>query len=176
VGRRALVLDADGSADPTVGTWLSALADSRRRTLDALADLPPEAVDAIPGPGLDAIGTLLYHVAAIEADWLFEDILGPESGAEWPADLFPFDVREQSGRLTIVSGLSLADHLARLETVRGMFVGHLRGMDAAEFHRPRTRDRYDVSPAWVAHHLLQHEAEHRAQISAARQALDVAVP
>jgi uncharacterized damage-inducible protein DinB len=28
-----------------------------------------------------------------------------------------------------------------------------------------------VTPAWVLHHLLQHEAEHRAQIAAIRDRL-----
>lgn len=27
---------------------------------------------------------------------------------------------------------------------------------------------YDVSPAWALHHLLQHEAEHRAHVTLAR--------
>jgi hypothetical protein len=30
-------------------------------------------------------------------------------------------------------------------------------MSADDFHAPRVRERYDVSPAWVLHHLLQHE-------------------
>ena len=175
MARDRLVLQGDPDADPAVdsavGPWLAALADSRRRTLDALRDLPPDAVDALPAFGLNTIGTLLYHVAAIEADWLFEDILGPESGIEWPAELFPFDVREEGGRLTPVLGMSLEDHLGRLERARRLLNDHLRPMGADEFHRPRGRRDYDVSAGWVVHHLLQHEAEHRAQISAARQQL-----
>jgi uncharacterized damage-inducible protein DinB len=27
---------------------------------------------------------------------------------------------------------------------------------------------YDVTPEWVLHHLMQHEAEHRSQIGAPR--------
>jgi uncharacterized damage-inducible protein DinB len=27
---------------------------------------------------------------------------------------------------------------------------------------------YDVTPEWVLHHLMQHEAEHRSQIGALR--------
>jgi uncharacterized damage-inducible protein DinB len=33
-----------------------------------------------------------------------------------------------------------------------------------EFSRPRSLPAYDVSPAWVLHHLAQHEAEHRGEI------------
>jgi hypothetical protein len=176
VERRALVLageaDADPQSNPVVRPWLAALADSRRRTLDALRDLPANAVDARAGEGPNAIGTLLYHVAAIEADWLFEDILGPESGVAWPVGLFPFDVREESGRLTPVLGVPIEGHLQRLRAVRDLLGTHLGPMTADEFERPRARDRYDVSAAWVVHHLLQHEAEHRAQMSAAREAFE----
>jgi len=173
--RRHLVL-ADAGADPAVGPWLGALTDSRRRTLDALRDLPAEAVDAPPASGSNTIGTLLYHLAAIEADWLFEDILGPEAGVAWPAELFPFDVREESGRLTPVPGVSIEGHLERLHAARDLLETYLRPMSANEFERPRTRDRYDVSPAWAVHHLLQHEAEHRAQISAACEHFEHARP
>jgi uncharacterized damage-inducible protein DinB len=172
VERRALVLAGDAGADPAVRPWLAALADSRRRTLDALHDLPGDAVDALAGEGPNGIGTLLYHVAAIEADWLFEDILGPESGAQWPAGLFPFDVREESGRLTPVLGVPMDAHLERLRAVRALLHTHLAPMTADEFERPRARDAYDVSAAWVVHHVLQHEAEHRAQMSAAREAVE----
>ena len=168
MARRVLVLAGDAGADPVVGPWLAALADSRRRTMEALRDLPPESVDAVPGAEPNAIGTLLYHLAAIEADWLFEDILGPESGVEWPAELFTFHVREDGGRLTPVLGVPLGDHLGRLERARRLLNDHLRPMSAGDFHRARARHDYDVSAAWVVHHLLQHEAEHRAQISAAR--------
>jgi uncharacterized damage-inducible protein DinB len=33
-----------------------------------------------------------------------------------------------------------------------------------EFRRPRHLEQYDVTPQWVLHHLIQHEAEHRGQI------------
>jgi uncharacterized damage-inducible protein DinB len=39
-------------------------------------------------------------------------------------------------------------------------------------HTPRERPDYDVTPAWVLHHLMQHEAEHRSQISGIRARLD----
>jgi uncharacterized damage-inducible protein DinB len=38
-------------------------------------------------------------------------------------------------------------------------------MDYADFRRLRHLPKYDVSPEWVLHHLLQHEAEHRGQIN-----------
>ena len=37
-------------------------------------------------------------------------------------------------------------------------------MSAENFHRVRTLPDYHVTPAWVLHHLAQHEAEHRSEL------------
>ena len=164
--RKRLILENVRSADPEVGRWLSAMDDARQRTLGVLDGISEGEVERTPPAGGSSPGTLLYHVAAIEADWLFVDILGPESGRDWPAALFPFDVRDEAGALQAVRGVSLADHLARLDATRAMLLDSLQGMTGEDFDRPRSREEYDVSPAWVIHHLMQHEAEHRDQIAA----------
>jgi uncharacterized damage-inducible protein DinB len=161
--RERLTLDPVAE-DPEVGRWLAAVHDARSRTLQELDGLPADSVDWVPPGGGNSIGTLLYHVALIEADWLFVEILGGE-GPAWPKDFFPFDVREVDGTLTPVLGLTIDEHLGRLESVRRLLVGHVGVMSSAELHRVRALEEYDVAPDWVLHHLMQHEAEHRAQIA-----------
>jgi len=46
----------------------------------------------------------------------------------------------------------------------------MRPMTNEEFHRIRVRDQFDLAADWTVHHLLQHEAEHRAHIAALRDA------
>jgi uncharacterized damage-inducible protein DinB len=153
---------------PEIGASLWRLEDTRRRTLRLLADLPGEFID-LEWRG-NSIGTILYHVALIEADWLYSEIL-EEPIPEELMNLFPADDRDQQGVLTLVQGEALEDHLTRLSTVRTIFLEKLRGMTAEEFNRPRSLPNYDVSPAWVLHHLSQHEAEHRGELGAAIAAL-----
>jgi len=171
--RRVRVLDSSIAAAPEVGRWLAALQDARERTLGVVMGAPPHVIDRIPSAGGNSLGTLLYHIASIEAAWLFEDILGLESGRFVPSDLFPFEVREEGGILTRVLGMSLEEHLARLEATRTMLFELLRGMSAEEFDVVLQRPDHDVSPAWVLHHLLQHEAEHRSQIATLRTETDI---
>jgi uncharacterized damage-inducible protein DinB len=168
--RQRLVLERTAAPDPVVATWLSALEEARGRTLRALDGLREEQVDWAPEGEANTIGALLYHIAAIEADWLFADILGPESGRAWPAELFPHDVRDAEGTLTAIRGLPLDEHRARLAKTRAILLENLSDFTAEDFQRVRPREDYDVSAAWVLHHLLQHEAEHRAQIAALREA------
>jgi uncharacterized damage-inducible protein DinB len=157
------VVDAPVGVAPEVAPWLWALDDCRRRTLAVLDGLSDARVDRA-GPDGTTIGTLLYHIALIEASWLYEDILAqPFPQVE---SYFPHPVRDANGRLQPVVGQPLADHLRRLEAIRAMLreqVGRMTGDDWAQV---RALPAYDVSPGWVLHHLLQHEAEHRGAIAA----------
>jgi hypothetical protein len=159
---------------PEVGRWLSAMADARHDTVHELDGVTDAMLDVRP-PGWDnSIGALLYHVALIEADWLLDEILGlTAEQAEQSALIswFPQSDRDGDGRLAEPPGDTLAGHLQRLAAVRAALLDHLRTMSIAEFHEPRARERYDVSPSWVLHHLLQHEAEHRSEIGRLRQLL-----
>jgi uncharacterized damage-inducible protein DinB len=122
-------------------------------------------VDRPPAVGTNTIGTLLYHVAAIELDWLFADILHeefPSDAEEW----FPSDVRDDGGRLSVPPQESLARHLERLVWVRAHLDERVAGLNPSNLDRLRENDGTRSSPAWVVHHLTQHEAEHRGQIQA----------
>jgi hypothetical protein len=168
--RERLVLEPIAEA-PEVGRWLSALDDGRIDTIRELPDVTADMLDAKPPGAPNSIGTLLYHIALVELDWLLVDTLGPEADVRWPEELVPFADRDGEGTLTVVRGESMEAHLERLAAVRALVHEHLGVMTVEDFHRPRRRERFDVSPAWVVHHLLQHEAEHRAHIAWVRDAL-----
>ena len=81
-----------------VGVWLSALQDARQRTLRVLENIEPQWLDFVPENGGESIGTILYHLAVIEADWLYVEVL---QAASYPPEinaLFPHDVRDVDGK------------------------------------------------------------------------------
>jgi len=171
--RYRLVLDPTAD-DPDIGRWLAALDEVRRDTLKLLVGLPDSVVDRDPGDGGDTIGTILYHVALVEADWVFSDLLDRES--ELGRDLFPADDRDEGGRLSPVRGETMAQHLDRLSRTRSMVLGALCSMSPEEFHRVRARSDYDVSADWVVFHLIDHEVEHRVRLAALRDAFRRKMP
>jgi len=81
---------------------------------------------------------------------------------------FPYDVRDSKGQLTVVSGLSLDEHYRRLDATRAHVLDVFRAMPIADLRRIRHLSAYDVTPEWVLHHLMQHEAEHRGEIATVR--------
>ncbi len=163
--RYRYIVDAAPAVDPDVGRSLWTLSDARRLTESTLVEIQPQAV-TWREPGRNAISDILYHVAAIEADWLYSEILERRFPDEIAA-LFPLEIRDASGELGRVDA-SLDELQRRLEIVRRALQEALAAMSSDEFRRPRALARYDVTPEWVVHHLLQHEAEHRADIRTTR--------
>lgn len=166
--REILALTPIGS-DPEVGRWLAALEDGRRDTLRELESVTPEMVDWYPDVPLNSIGSLLYHIALVEASWVSDEMLGdPEAKALEP--WLPWPDREGPGEggerhLSRVDGQSLDEHIARLAAIRAYVLEHLSPMTNEEFHRVRSLEAYDVAPDWALHHVMQHEAEHRSHIA-----------
>ena len=74
------------------------------------------------------------------------------------------DIR--TNELVVVTGVSIDEHRARLETVRNRFLEHISQFTEDDMNRPRELPDwgYAISPEWTLHHLMQHEAEHRGEI------------
>ena len=171
--KRRLVIDAETEALRAL--WR--LQDARARTREALNGMEPSLVDwqAQHGHYHHTIGTVLYHIAAIELDWLSVEILESQGLDDAIADMFPYAVREEDGLLTIVTGHSLDWHWQRLDRVREWLISVMTPMNEGEFKRVRSLDLYDATPEWVLHHLAQHEAEHRGELMMLRTMAENAV-
>jgi uncharacterized damage-inducible protein DinB len=138
--------------------------DTRGRTLDELKDLPAGSIDAPAPVGANTIGTLLYHIAVAEASWLYKRALGTDIPVGL-SHLLPLSERDEHGILSALRGDSLESYLTRLAILRERLIEAYKSMTLEEFRRVRdVSGRYDVTPEWILHHLMQHEAEHRGHI------------
>lgn len=168
----ARILTPIPGCEPEIGYALAALEDARRRTLETVAGVPPRVLDWPPPFERNSIGTLLYHIPLIEASYLWEDTLQqpppPEIGA-----LFPHPVRDASGLLYHVEGVSLDEHLERMAAVRACLLEAFCRLTLEDFHRPRQVEGYAITPHYVLHHLCQHEAEHRGHIQEIKQSVEM---
>jgi uncharacterized damage-inducible protein DinB len=155
--------------EPEIGRWLWVLQDNRERTLRSLDGLSTADLDTMP-PGADnTIGVLLYHIALIEADWLYVEALDNRPIPHEIEALLPLAARDNQSQLSSIRGLPLQEHLQRLETVRNALLQEFKPMTLEDFRRPRHfPGQYDVTPEWVLYHLMEHEAEHRGHIQTLR--------
>lgn len=117
--RETLVAGELAQYEREIGAALWRLEDARTRTLRVVGDMPLGFVDRETEG--NSIGTVLYHLALIEADYLFTEILEEPVPAE-VADLLPVDHRDEAGILTFVRGETLDRHLRRLSSIRQMLL------------------------------------------------------
>jgi uncharacterized damage-inducible protein DinB len=165
--KRQLIIEPLPGCEPQIGRMLWMLEDARHRTLKVLDGIEQTAMDWQPPANGNSIGTVLYHIAAIEMDWLAVEVMENTLDKRvW--DIFSVDVRDAAGRLTVVTAISLDEHMKRFDAVRKVLLDCFKVMPVAEFRRPRSLPDYDVSPEEVLHHLMQHEAEHRGEIGMVR--------
>lgn len=168
MSRRSLIITPPAGYEPTIARWVWLLEDARQLTLEVFEGMSDATLNWAPPDGSNSIGTLIYHILAVELDWLYAEILALQ---EYPAEgmaLLNYEMRDATGRLTEVNHETLQQQLDRLAAGRHLLLQTLRSMTAADFYHPRTLEPYDVTPEWVLHHLLQHEAEHRGQMMETR--------
>lgn len=157
--------------EPGIGRFVAMLNDTRRRLLRDLSSLDEAYIDRGLPWDPNSIGTLLYHIAAIELDWTYADILETDDFPEGSGRWFPVDVRDDDGRLVPIVE-PLRRHLDRLAWVRQHLLGVLRGLTDADLDRVVSAGTpSEGTIGWILQHLMQHEAEHRGQIGELRTAL-----
>ena len=172
--RKNLILTPAPASTAEVSLLLAVLHEARQRTLNTVGRISD--LDAIK-VGHHNAGTLLYHIALVELDWLYTDVL-EKSEDDLPAearDWFLLDARDKDrhpsvvvgkdGHLSVVTGEPLERHLARLNWMRGLLDSVFEPMTLDDLRRPRVLENYDVTPEWVLMHLALHEAHHEGQLA-----------
>ncbi len=163
---KVLKLDIDlvKCKEPIVARFLTMLADCRTTTMESIKSLRFDLLYWRRNDFDSNISDLLYHIAYVEADWLYRNVLEKKIPQDLTQHLSYRD-RDNGGRLVHIGEEELESSLGRLDGVRRSLNDTYASMDMAEFRRLRHSEDQDVSPEWVLHHLIQHEAEHRGQIN-----------
>ncbi|MDQ0271417.1 DinB family protein [Cytobacillus purgationiresistens] len=160
--RRSLMIASLPGYTEEIGGWLWCLEDVRGSLLTALSGIDQGMLDAKVDER-QTIGSLLYHIAMVEADWLYEEVLVKEWDVEIKS-LFPLNISAEDRTLSHIEGQSLEEHIHRLNRVREVLLSSFQSMDLTDWRKPRVLEEYDVTPEWVIYHLIEHESHHRGQI------------
>jgi uncharacterized damage-inducible protein DinB len=144
-----------------LGLLLAQLEEGRARTLRAVAQVPTGRLHWSSPDFPNSVAAHLAHLAAIELDWLYCDLLGVEIPAEALADLPIPDVREAGGRLAQATEATLPQLLACLEAARARLLAECSRLEESRLDELAEGLEGAATPAWILTHLAQHEAEHR---------------
>lgn len=152
---------------PAIGLWLAILADARARLHFALRSVQESDLDAPPTVGINTIGTILYHLALTDLNWVYDNLL-QEPYPDDVADLFPYPLIDQHEQLSPVTGWSLPAYEQCLAMARAKVHEVFKPMRIDVFRAIVRREEddgtYEMTPEAVLRHLAQHESEHRGEI------------
>jgi uncharacterized damage-inducible protein DinB len=141
-----------------LGLLLAQLEEGRARTLRHVAKVPPERLH---WSSAEFPNSLAAHLAVIELDWLYCDLLG----VDIPADVvawFPIaDVRQADGRLCQAEDVGLPRLLDFLARARARLLEVVSRLEEAGLSELVEGQEGAATPEWILTHLAQHEAEHR---------------
>ncbi|MFW9853447.1 MAG: DinB family protein [Candidatus Thorarchaeota archaeon] len=147
--------------DLRMATWIAQMNEVRQRLITIIEDLDEAAIDFTPDERrIETIGTLLFHIAAIEFSWIFEDIYGEKfEEEEWK---HAFALRP-SVNIPQIKGKTKDYYVKKLADVRERVL--------AEIPQETDLDRLVISDSsayfsieWILFHLIEHEAMHIGQI------------
>ncbi len=164
---RSTLVPAEG-VSTGIGFYLSALDDARKDLRGLLADLSPAQLAQSAVAGAHPIGALVLHLGEAESWWIQRNVCGLElteeeqRAAHWTDD---FDDAETFARRGYTAQYCL-DALDRIRDRTRELLAAFSDDDLDRLftfqHAERTRE---VSLRWVLHHLVDHEAQHKGQVS-----------
>ncbi len=138
--------------------YLERLENLRAEFRQQIHDLPPEALDWVPGPEMNSIGVLLAHTAGSLRWWIGDVAVGEPSGRDRE--------REFAAKGSTAEQL-LGKVDAVVEYVRGV-LPRLREMDLAEDCTPPDR-KQRATRGWALLHAMEHGYNHLGHIELTAQ-------
>ncbi|HLM01855.1 MAG TPA: DinB family protein [Pyrinomonadaceae bacterium] len=170
-------LEARAGFSREIGFYLSGWEKTRAELREIVSDLSREELSRRILPGAHQIGGLILHLGESEAGWIHERITGKELSDEERRFVHWCDTTETD---FAEKGCTAQDCLERIDKISEMSREILREFTDGDLERlfAYERDggeRVEVSLRWVLHHLIDHEANHKGQISMMKRFLREAV-
>jgi len=171
---------APGTASRLVGLFLWQLDDQSRRLTEDTRSATAQELAWQPAPGMNTIGMLLAHIAAVEVGWIRASVLGRDRDS---GDVLGITKREIGMPLApdgvpaaALAGKSLAYFHGLLTCARAFTREAVAGLADQDLER-RFRTpaswqaeggEFEGTIGWALYHNLEHEAGHYGQINLLR--------
>lgn len=138
--------------------YINLLQERHNDILEALEGLPPAALDWIPGPDMNSISVLVFHLTGAERYWIGDVAAQDPTERDRDAEFRVHDVEMD------VLKKRLADNLEYARNTLNKF-----RIQDLETMRVSARDGRPFTVAWTLLHALEHNTLHLGQIQITRQ-------
>ncbi len=143
---------------PLIEVYLTKLANLHRLAWEAIADLPPEALDWTPAPDANSINVLIAHLAGTEQYLIGEVVLGRPSGQDREAEFRARGLDHDQLHALLDESLENVSRLLEGISIEQLGQAH---------YSPRHQR--EQTAAWGLLHALEHTALHVGHIQLTRQ-------
>ena len=157
------LIGEERGVSPQISGLIGMLRYARKTTHDTVAGLSVEDLDYLHDPESNSIGSLLHHIAAVEA-WYQANTFDRR---EWtPTEVARWQVAADLGprARTQIREHPLDYYVARLAEVRSRTEGELRAHDDDWLAESGPWFDYTVNNYWKWFHVCEDEINHRGQI------------
>lgn len=143
------------------GDYAERLAFLHRQAEKLIADLPPDALNWPPMPGMNSIAVLVVHLTGAERYWIGDVAAGDPHERDRDAE---FEVTDLDAE-TLIARLRASDEY--IASAVNAF-----SLDDLSAERVSPRDGGSFTVAWALLHALEHTAMHVGHIQMTRQILE----
>ena len=137
--------------------YLSLLQDCHNSILEALDGLPPAALDWTPGPDMNSISVLVFHLTGAERFWIGDVAAQDPAERDRDAEFRVHDVEMDVLKKRLANNLEYARSTLNKFTIQDL-----------ETMRVTASGR-EYTVAWALLHALDHATLHLGQIQITRQ-------
>ena len=138
--------------------YISILQERHNDILEALEGLPPAALDWTPGPEMNSISVLVFHLTGAERYWIGDIAAQEPSHRDRDAEFRVHDIGLDILRKRLIDNLEYARQVLDKMSLQDL-----------ELVRILPRDRRELTVGWALLHALEHATLHLGQIQITRQ-------
>src|SRR5262245_1194727 len=177
---RRILVPQSGVASKIAGLFLWQLDDQSRRLTEDTRGATPEELAWQPAPGMNTIGMLLAHIAAVEVGWVRTAVFGKDRDSGEVLGLMKRQIdmplAPDGWPPAALAGKALEYFDGLLAQARAFTKTSIATLSDADMDR-RFRTPASWEPAggefegtigWALYHILEHEAGHYGQINLLR--------
>jgi uncharacterized damage-inducible protein DinB len=138
--------------------YVDLLEQRHNEILEALEGLPPDALDWSPGPDMNSISVLVFHLSGAERYWIGDVAAQDPKERDRDAEFRSRDVGMDVLKKRLEGNLEYARNALEKFTIQDL-----------EMTRTSARDGRSFTVAWALLHALEHTTLHLGQIQLTRQ-------
>lgn len=138
--------------------YINLLQERHNDILEALEGLPPAALDWTPGPDMNSISVLVFHLTGAERYWIGDIAAQDPTERDRDAEFRVRDVEMDVLKKRLADNLEYARNMLNKFTIQDL-----------QTTRVSARNGRTFTVAWALLHALEHTTLHLGQIQITRQ-------